>query len=78
MEQDFSWDMLRWQDLYLAPLCLLLVYFAARFYVKKYRNTPIGKYVVPAVTLRLVGAFTYTLVIGFYYVLATAIIITRV
>ena len=67
MGEDFAYDMLRLQDVYLAPLCLLLIYFAARFYVKKYKNTPIGKYVIPAVTLRLVGAFVYTLVIGLYY-----------
>lgn len=67
MEQDLAYDMLRSQDVYLAPLCLLLIYLAARFYVKKYRNTPIGKYVIPAVTLRLVGALIYTLVIALYY-----------
>ncbi|MBK6937119.1 MAG: hypothetical protein IPH18_09740 [Chitinophagaceae bacterium] len=67
MKFDFAFDMLRWQDIYLAPVCLLLIYMLARLYVKKYQNTPIGKYVMPAVFLRVFGAFVYTWVIGYYY-----------
>ncbi len=67
MGNDFAYQMLRTQDYYLAPLCLLLVYLCARAYVKKYKNTPIEKYILPAVTFRIIGAFVYTLVIAYYY-----------
>jgi hypothetical protein len=34
---------------------------------KKYKNTPLGKYIFPALTIRFVCALLYTLVIGYYY-----------
>ncbi len=67
MGEDFGHDMIRWQDVYLVPICLLLISFIVRFYVKKYKNSPIGKYIIPAISLRLIGAFVYTLVIAYYY-----------
>jgi hypothetical protein len=62
-----AYDMLKVSDLYMAPLCLLLLYFVARFIWKKYDKTPIQRYIFPALTIRFVCSFLYTLVIGYYY-----------
>jgi hypothetical protein len=67
MEQDLAYDMLRGQDIYLAPMCLLLLFFFVRAMKKRYSGTPLEKYVFPAAGLRFLGAFIYTLVIAYYY-----------
>ncbi|MBK8953264.1 MAG: hypothetical protein IPM85_14340 [Chitinophagaceae bacterium] len=46
---------------------LIIDIHAGEAVCKKYQNTPIGKYVMPAVFLRVFGAFVYTWVIGYYY-----------
>ncbi len=67
MEQDLAYDMLRWQDIYLAPICLFVLFILARSIFRKYRNTQIEQYIFPAIVLRFIGAFLYTVIIGFYY-----------
>jgi hypothetical protein len=70
MEEEFeylAYTMFRSNDLYLVPLCLLILYFLVHFIRKKYKDTPIQKYIIPAITLRFVFAFVYTYVIGYYY-----------
>lgn len=67
MEQDLAYDMIRWQDIYLAPLCLLIILMIARSVFRKYKGTTIDRYIMPALWLRIFGAFVYTIVISTYY-----------
>jgi hypothetical protein len=68
MEDEYlAYYMLRDKDLYLAPLCLLILYFLSRFIWQKYKDTPIQRYIIPALTIRFICAIIYTLVIGYYY-----------
>lgn len=62
-----AYGMVRTNDLFLVPICLAILYFLLYFMRRKYNDTPIQQYIVPAITLRFVGALTYTLVIGYYY-----------
>jgi hypothetical protein len=66
-EEDISYFLLRDKDLYLAPLCLFILYFFAFFMHKKYKGSPLQKYILPAITIRFVCAILYTIVIGYYY-----------
>jgi hypothetical protein len=55
------------EDLFLAPICLLVLYgFAIRIRTK-YKGTELEKYILPGLTARLVGTVLYTLIIGYYY-----------
>lgn len=67
MEEYIAFNMIRSQDIYLAPLCLLILYVISNGMFKKYRKTPIKKYILPAITLHFAGALIYTLVISYYY-----------
>jgi hypothetical protein len=67
VEQDLAYNLLRNQDFYLAPICILILLFFARAMKKNYQDTPLEKYVFPAMGLRLLGVFVYTLVIRYYY-----------
>ena len=67
VNEYLAYNMIRGSDIYLVPLCLALMYILASVMRKKYRNTPAEQYIIPALTLRFVGAFIYTLVIGYYY-----------
>lgn len=61
-------DILTWTDFYLAPLYLLLVYFIARHFKKKYyANDPFGKFIMPALLLRMAGCIFLSLLMQFYY-----------
>jgi len=51
----------------MAPLCLGILYLLSRGMLNKYKKSPVQKYILPAITLRFVGAIVYTLVIGYYY-----------
>ncbi len=55
------------EDLFLAPICLLVLYgFAIRIRTK-YKGTELEKYILPGLTARFVGTVLYTLIIGYYY-----------
>jgi urea transporter len=67
IEQDLSYFLIRVNDLYLVPICLVVLYFFANIMHKKYKYHPLQKYILPALTIRFVCALLYTLVIGYYY-----------
>jgi len=67
MDEYFNYNLLRANDFYLAPLCLLLIYFFAFLLYRKYRKTRIQKYILPAVTIRLVCVIVYSFVLAYYY-----------
>ncbi len=54
-------------DIFLVPLCLLVLYVIAYTTRKKYRKTELEKYFMPALFLRFLFAFIYAAVIQFYY-----------
>lgn len=66
-DQYLSFALLRPEDFYLVPICLAVLYFFANIMRKKYKDSPLRKYIFPALTIRFVCAFLYTLVIGYYY-----------
>src|SRR5688572_246583 len=66
-EQDLSYYLIRANDLYLVPICLLVLYFIASIMYRKYKGHPLQRYILPALTIRFVCALLYTLVIGYYY-----------
>lgn len=67
MDEDLSFFLLRVNDLYLVPICLVVMYFFANLMRKKYKESPLRKYILPALTIRFICAFLYTIVIGYYY-----------
>jgi hypothetical protein len=67
MDQDLSFYLIRTNDLYLVPICLVVMYFFANIMRKKYKDHPLQRFIMPALTIRFVCAFLYTLVIGYYY-----------
>lgn len=54
-------------DIYLVPLCLLVIYFIAYIAAKKYQGTEIRRFFYPALNLRLLFGVVYALVLQFYY-----------
>lgn len=67
MDPDLSYYLIRPNDLYLVPICLVVMYFFANIMRKKYKDHPLQRYILPALTIRFVCAILYTLVIGYYY-----------
>ncbi len=67
MNEYNAYNMLRTEDLYLAPLCLILLYFVSYLMKRRYAGSPLAKYIMPAVTIRFVFAILYTLIIAYYY-----------
>ncbi|MBK7641377.1 MAG: hypothetical protein IPJ22_15440 [Bacteroidetes bacterium] len=63
-----TWKILFLKDLFLGPLCLILIYIWAYGYKKKnYSKFAYAKYFIPALTVRMVGAFLTALMYQFYY-----------
>ncbi len=62
-----AFNMIRTQDFYLVPLCLIVLMFFIRSMYMRYRDTPVQRYILPAFALRIVGAIIYTMVIHYYY-----------
>ncbi|MEP6615522.1 MAG: hypothetical protein ABJA57_03035 [Ginsengibacter sp.] len=61
-------DILYWRDLYLAPLYVLLVYWVATHFKKKYySDAAYAKYLIPALMLRIAGCIFLSLLMQFYY-----------
>jgi hypothetical protein len=54
-------------DLFLVPICLLVLYGFAIRVRTKYKDTVLEKYFLPGLTARFVGTILYTLILGFYY-----------
>jgi hypothetical protein len=54
-------------DIILVPLCLMVLYAFAYIARKKYRNTGIEQYFLPALNLRFLFAVIYALIVEFYY-----------
>ena len=67
MDEYLSYNILRPNDLYLVPLCLLLLYILGAIMRRKYEKTDIQRYIIPALSIRFVCAFLYTLVLAYYY-----------
>lgn len=69
MEEEgyLSFQLLRVNDMYMVPICLAVMYLLATIMHRKYRGSPLQKYIYPALGLRFVCALLYTLVIGYYY-----------
>lgn len=67
IDEDLSYYLIRTNDLYLVPICLIIMYFFASIMRKKYKDHPLQRYIMPALTIRFVSAIIYTLVIGYYY-----------
>lgn len=59
---------LTWQDLYLGPLYILLIlFFVAKWRKHLYRDSPLKKYIFPALICRMAGAIFLSLIFNFYY-----------
>jgi hypothetical protein len=58
----FSYD-----DIFLVPLCFLIIYTFSYFVRVKYNNTVLKQYFMPALLLRLVFTIIYAIIIQFYY-----------
>src|ERR1700733_2429754 len=67
MDEYLSYSILRPNDLYLAPVCLLVLYLFSIQIYRKYRRTPIQRYILPAITIRFLCAILYTFVLAYYY-----------
>ncbi|MEJ0104622.1 MAG: hypothetical protein WDO19_19565 [Bacteroidota bacterium] len=67
MDEYLSFNILRPNDLYLAPVCLLILYLFAIQIKSKYAKTPIQKYIIPAISIRFLFAILYTFVLTYYY-----------
>ena len=68
MDDEFNGFLLfRLNDLYLAPVCLMLLYFFAILMRRKYKNSVLGRYILPALTARFIAAIVYTYITQYYY-----------
>lgn len=54
-------------DIFLVPVCLLLIFVIAYIVRKKYTGTSKAGYFFPALLLRLVFVFLYAIVVQYYY-----------
>lgn len=59
--------LLKENDIFLVPACILLLLMLVYPIRKKYRNTPLEKYFMPALFLRFFFVFVYASIIQFYY-----------
>lgn len=57
----------RYDDAFLVPICLLVIIMISRQVRKKYKDTVIVKYFLPALFLRLLFCFVQVLIMAFYY-----------
>lgn len=67
MDEYLSYYILRPNDLYLAPIWLLILYIFANGIKVKYKKSPLARYIIPAVTTRFICSLLYTLVLVYYY-----------
>jgi hypothetical protein len=58
---------LTWDDLYLTPVYLLLIFFIVKKWRKRYADSPIKKYIYPALLCRMLGCIFLALILNFYY-----------
>lgn len=58
---------LTFQDVYLTPLYLIIIYLIVRKWRKRYDNTPVKKYIYPALLCRMTGCIVLSLILNFYY-----------
>ena len=66
-EEYSAYNILRLQDLYLAPICIFILLLFIRFKYLRYSNTSISSYVIPAFLFRILAALIYALLIVYYY-----------
>jgi hypothetical protein len=59
--------LLKENDIFLVPVCFLLICAFAYQFKKKYNDTEIGKYFFSALLFRLLFVFIYAMIIQFYY-----------
>lgn len=62
-----SFPILTAVDLIMGPFILLILFGIVYFQLKKYRNTPIAVYFLPAFWLRMLGAFLTACMYQYYY-----------
>lgn len=61
-------DILYWHDFVLAPIyAYILILITKRFIVGKYANTPIQKYIMPALYIRILGCVLSAFMYQYYY-----------
>ena len=58
---------LTWNDLYLTPVYLLLLFLIVRKWRQRYAGSPLKKYVYPAFLCRMFGCVFLALILNFYY-----------
>lgn len=58
---------LTWDDLYLAPIYLLIIFFIARQWRKRYSDSPVKKFIYPALLCKMAGCIFLALILNFYY-----------
>jgi hypothetical protein len=66
-DEFYAYALFRVNDLYLVPVCLLVLYLFAIMMRRKYRSSVLGPYIFPALTLRFIAAIVYTYVTAYYY-----------
>ncbi|MDQ6756588.1 MAG: hypothetical protein M3004_06600 [Bacteroidota bacterium] len=58
---------LTWDDLYLTPIYILLILLIVRKWRKRYADSPLKKYIYPALLCRIFGCIFLALMLNFYY-----------
>ncbi len=54
-------------DLYLTPIYILLIFFVVRKWRKRYSDSPLKRYIYPALFCRMLGCILLALIFNFYY-----------
>jgi len=68
MDDEFSgYVLFRVNDLYLVPICLTILYILGIMMRKRYKNSVLGPYILPALTFRFIAAVGYTYITQYYY-----------
>jgi hypothetical protein len=66
--EDYSaFNLFRFQDVFLAPICFFIILFFIRLKYLSYKKNPVASYILPAFLLRIIAACLYALLINYYY-----------
>lgn len=67
-DYNFSRDLIGIYEYFITPFYLLLIYTIAYIIRNKYyRNSPLKRYFIPAISVKLIGAVTVCLLYNYYY-----------
>ena len=58
---------LSWDDLYLTPIYLLLIFFIVSIWRKRYADSPLKNFIYPALLCKMAGCIFLALILNFYY-----------